>query len=207
MINKNLILQLALATLVGMPMVAVIIDRLSDTVDLASALVGYSPWWQQILYGIVSGFVIAFIAQWIISLPIMEKVNARYSNMLGRFELSLSEILIVSVCAGVGEEILFRGAMQPLLGIFLTAMIFVAIHGYINPNNWRLSIYGFYMVLAMIGIGLMASQIGLVAAIIAHTVIDVYLLLKLQDNAGQIPVDENANLFDNYTEDQSEQDY
>jgi membrane protease YdiL (CAAX protease family) len=36
--------------------------------------------------------------------------------------------LLVSVTAGVGEELVFRGALQPRLGIVLTAMVFAAFH-------------------------------------------------------------------------------
>lgn len=207
MVNKKIIIQLALATVVGMPLIAVLIDRFSESVSLANSLLGFEKWWLQLAAGLVSGLVIAFIAQWIINTPFMQKVNARYANMLGRFELSLSEIFFISICAGVGEEILFRGAIQPLIGIVLTALVFVAIHGYINPKNWRLSIYGFYMTAAMVGIGYMAAKLGLISAIVAHTIIDVYLLLKLQKWAGSLPVEENASLVDDFEADNNEQEF
>jgi len=36
--------------------------------------------------------------------------------------------LIIGFCAGIGEEILFRGAIQPRLGIGFTALLFAASH-------------------------------------------------------------------------------
>jgi uncharacterized protein len=36
--------------------------------------------------------------------------------------------VLVSVTAGVGEELVFRGALQPRLGIVLTALVFAAFH-------------------------------------------------------------------------------
>lgn len=203
MVRKKIIMQLALATLIVMPLIAIIIDHFSDEVSLSVSLTGVQAWWLQLTLGIVTGLVIAIIAQWIISTPMMEKVNARYANMLGRFHLTVSEIAFVSVCAGVGEEILFRGAIQPILGVVFTAFIFVAIHGYISPRNWRLSIYGFYMTVAMIGIGILAERSGLIAAIISHAVIDIYLLFMLQRSAGSVPISENPELaedLDEYTD-------
>src|SRR3954447_18078499 len=36
--------------------------------------------------------------------------------------------LILALCSGIGEEILFRGAIQPRLGIGLTALLFASLH-------------------------------------------------------------------------------
>lgn len=36
--------------------------------------------------------------------------------------------LIVSVVAGLGEELVFRGVLQPRLGIFLPALMFTSVH-------------------------------------------------------------------------------
>ncbi len=202
--RKSLIMQLALATITGMPLVAVIIDRYSETVDLRASLIGVTPMWQQLAYGTVAGLVIAVIAQWMISSPLLNKVNVQYANILGRFNLSFSEMVIISICAGVGEEMLFRGAIQPFFGILVTSVFFVAIHGYINPRNWRLSVYGIYMTAGICLLGYLAISEGLIAAIIGHTVIDIYLLYFLQKTAGTIPVSENPNLVDDYQEEENE---
>ena len=204
MVNKKIIIQLALATIVGMPLAAIVIDRISDSVDLATSIIGMHAWWLQILWGLGVGLVAAFLAQLIINSPLLNKVNKRYANMLGRFELNLSEIAFISVCAGVGEELLFRGALQPLLGIWITSIVFVAIHGYLNPKDWRLSVYGAYMTLVIAGIGYLTLTSGLIASMIAHTVIDVYLLYKLQESAGHIEVTENPELTDTFKEDDNE---
>lgn len=206
MVNKKIIIQLALATIVGMPIAAIVIDRISDSVDLATSLIGVHDWWLQILLGLLVGLVAAFVAQIIINSPLLNKVNKRYANMLGRFDLSMSEILFISVCAGVGEELLFRGALQPLLGILITSIAFVAIHGYLNPKDWRLSMYGLYMTIVIAGIGYLTVVSGLIASIIAHTVIDVYLLYKLQQSAGEVEVTENPGLTDTFTDDANETD-
>ncbi|MBK7566807.1 MAG: CPBP family intramembrane metalloprotease [Bacteroidetes bacterium] len=43
-------------------------------------------------------------------------------------------MLFLSFCAGVGEELLFRGAIQPWLGIWLTALLFI-FYTDLNPKD------------------------------------------------------------------------
>lgn len=44
------------------------------------------------------------------------------------FELTTIEKIYISLLAGVSEEILFRGLLQPLLGITITSILFGAAH-------------------------------------------------------------------------------
>jgi membrane protease YdiL (CAAX protease family) len=181
--NKQILLQLALATLIAMPMLAVIIDHFSETVDLQLMLLsGINPF-MQILIGLFAGIVIGHLAFFISTRSFMRPVMKKYSQLFGAFELNHSEMIYVSVCAGVGEEILFRGALQPLFGIIITSLLFVAIHGYLNPKNWRISIYGIFMTIAIIGIGYMTLHVGLISAIFAHAMIDYYLILRMPRDA------------------------
>jgi len=194
--NKQILMQLALATLIVMPMLAVIIDHFSETVDLQWMLLsGINPL-IQILIGLVGGVVIGHLAFFISTRSFMKPVMKKYSQLFGAFELNHSEMIYVSVCAGVGEEILFRGALQPLMGIILTSILFVAIHGYLNPKNWRISIYGFFMTIAIIGIGYMTIHIGLISAIIAHAMIDYYLILRMPRDA-DVDIITNPHLIEN----------
>ncbi len=205
-IPKSLVMQLALLTITAMPLVAVIIDRFSERVDLRESLIGYESLWKQIVFGVFAGIIIAVLAQLLILSPLLRNVNAQYANLLGRFKLNTSEIILVSLCAGVGEEILFRGALQPIFGILITSIIFVAIHGYLNPKEWRISVYGLFMTAAIYGIGVMSDYLGLLSAIIAHTVIDIYLLHHLQKSSREVVVTENEFLKDDYS-DETEDNY
>ncbi|MBT8469381.1 MAG: CPBP family intramembrane metalloprotease [Deltaproteobacteria bacterium] len=42
--------------------------------------------------------------------------------------LSSSEITVLAVASGLSEELFFRGALQPVLGLLLTSVIFGALH-------------------------------------------------------------------------------
>ncbi len=63
-------------------------------------------------------------------------------------DLSASEIWLLALTSGIAEELFFRGAMQPVLGLWLTSVIFGAVH--VGPKRALLpwSIWAFVMGLA-----------------------------------------------------------
>ena len=196
MLKKTILMRLALATLIGMPLIAIVADHFSETVNLQLALTGDGKFLEQLAVGALAGLAIAVGAHYLIASPLLNAVNNSYARMLGRFRLTLSEIVLISLCAGVGEEMLFRGAVQPFLSIPITSVLFVAIHGYLNPRDWRLSVYGVYMTVGIALLGYLAETRGLLSAMIGHTLIDVYLLLYMQHTAKSIPITHNPDLID-----------
>ena len=133
----------------------------------------------ELAVGVAYGLIAAFLAWHIVSLPGMTSTRVFFANIFRKPGLSIFDIAFISLCAGIGEEILFRGFIQPYLGIWLTSIIFVAIHGYLNPFNRQLFLYGIVMIVLIGGIGLLANRVGLTSAITAHAVVDIYLLYKL----------------------------
>lgn len=196
MLKKTILMRLALATLIGMPLIAIVADHFSETVNLQLALTGDGKFLEQLAVGALAGLAIAVGAHYLIASPLLNAVNNSYARMLGRFRLTLSEIVLISLCAGVGEEMLFRGAVQPFLSIPITSVLFVAIHGYLNPRDWRLSVYGVYMTVGIALLGYLAETRGLLSAMVGHTLIDVYLLLYMQHTAKSIPITHNPDLID-----------
>ena len=71
--------------------------------------------------------------------------------------------LLIGVGAGLGEETLFRGAVQPVLGITLTSILFVSMHVQYGPSL----LLGYIFVLA-IGLGLLRRYINTTASFLAH---------------------------------------
>jgi membrane protease YdiL (CAAX protease family) len=139
----------------------------------------------QLAVGVVVGLLAGFGARFLISQPFMAGVRMKYARLFANLELSMSEVLFIALCAGFGEEILFRGALQPLLGIPITSVFFVLIHGYLNPKDWRISIYGLFMTAVIFGFGYMTEFFGIWSAMVAHTVIDIILLLDMDgDDVG-----------------------
>jgi uncharacterized protein len=71
--------------------------------------------------------------------------------------------LLVGVGAGLGEETLFRGAVQPRLGIPATSVLFASMHFQYGP-----SLLLGYVFLLSIGLGLLRRHINTTASFLAH---------------------------------------
>lgn len=177
--EKSQLYKLSLLTLIGFPAVGALILWFVE--DQPSSL-GFSmpmPLHFQLGIGLLAGTVAGFLAWLIIRLPFMKATRIKYSGLVLPFDLNWSDILFVSLCAGIGEEYFFRGVLQQYWGIWITSIVFVAIHGYLNPKDWRISIYGAFMVLVIAGIGYLNDYVGLVSAMIAHACIDIILFYRM----------------------------
>lgn len=170
---------MAIVTLVvmgggGWALMALIQDR-----PVLPLLLGPWPWHEQLAAGIVLGLGIAAFAWRIISRPAMQGIRARYARLIAALMPTTLLQMAVSMCAGAGEELLFRGALQFWLGVPLTAIVFVGIHGYLDPRDRAMLGYGVYMTLAICAVGWAAERAGLLLAMTAHAVIDAVLIQRL----------------------------
>ncbi|CAN5274301.1 hypothetical protein BH23BAC1_BH23BAC1_49360 [soil metagenome] len=154
-----------------------IIENLHEISFLSLVKKGYEvP--LQLIIGLAYGSISALFALLIINRKFFKKEKQFYYEKISSLDLNHTGIIFISLCAGIGEEIFFRAALQPYLGIWLTSVLFVAIHGYLNPFNWRISIYGFFMTFVIAGFGYLMDLSGLITVITAHTVFDIILLKK-----------------------------
>lgn len=133
----------------------------------------------QVFIGIIFGLVSSLLCLALINRDFFKNEKKFYVDKIAHFELNYVSIILISLCAGIGEEIFFRAAIQPILGVIPTAIIFVVLHGYISFTNWRISIYGLLMIIIMIGFGYLYETAGLLCVIMAHTVIDIVLFVEL----------------------------
>jgi membrane protease YdiL (CAAX protease family) len=174
---KRKLLWGALFTLIGFPLIGWFVLQFFRDEAIAIMLRSPSALWLQLLVGLVGGLLLGKAAQIIVSQPCLKKVQHKYAGLIRSLNLSHGEMIFISLCAGFGEELLFRGALQPLIGLWITAVIFVAIHGYLNPLDWRMSIYGTFMVLAIAALGYATEYLGIYSACLAHAAID-YVLFR-----------------------------
>ena len=86
------------------------------------------------------------------------------------------DMLFVSVNAGVGEELFFRGALQPLVGLAPAAALFAVVHTGL-PRTRGVAMFCAYVFAMGVGLGALYRWSGLVAAMTAHALFDVLLLL------------------------------
>ena len=132
----------------------------------------------QLLVGLGAGLAAAGIIIFFSTRRPVEPVLNDFTifRMIKNTEFTLFDRIQISFFAGVGEELLFRGAMQPLIGIWFTSLIFIAIHGYISFKSlghivFTLMLFGLSMML-----GYLFEFAGLFAAMTAHAVYDYVML-------------------------------
>jgi len=86
-------------------------------------------------------------------------------QLFNLFSGSLLLGLLLAVTTGIGEELFFRGALQPIFGIFWTSVFFVLMH-----SQYILTFASLVIFLVSIGFGLLARRFSTVAAMVAHIV-------------------------------------
>jgi membrane protease YdiL (CAAX protease family) len=91
-----------------------------------------------------------------------------FRDLLG--DASPREILILAAASAIGEELLFRGALQPWVGVVPQAVLFAALH--VGPSRRHLvwTAWAFAMGLALGGLVELTGDLG--GAIVAHFTIN-----------------------------------
>lgn len=140
--------------------------------------------WEEILkpetaFGMIFGVIYAFFALLFMGAPVFEEMPNRVENLVKSMRLTIFDALFLSICAGVGEELLFRAGIQPLLGVWTTSIFFVAIHGYLNPRNWRMSLYGLLVLPFIVLISFGYTTFGQWFSIGAHFSYDLVLFMTI----------------------------
>jgi membrane protease YdiL (CAAX protease family) len=82
--------------------------------------------------------------------------------------------LLIGVGAGLGEETLFRGAVQPVFGIPATSFLFASMHVQYGPSL----LLGYNFMLS-IGLGLLRRYINTTASFLAHASYNTLSILVL----------------------------
>jgi hypothetical protein len=88
--------------------------------------------------------------------------------------ISIISAIAFALGAGIGEEILFRGAIQPRFGIAFTSIIFAIMHIQYPDFFSLLTLF-----LISIILGIERQMINTTAAVISHAVYDLVLLLAV----------------------------
>jgi membrane protease YdiL (CAAX protease family) len=127
-------------------------------------------WWHVLLALIVAGAYDGFgHAVNVLTYRLMPGAYFRIGEVLYKtqFQLPYWAYLAYGLLAGICEEMLFRGALQPRVGIAVTAVLFAAIH----IQYGLTPILGLVFV-AGIAFGLIRRHINLTTAVIAHAATD-----------------------------------
>ncbi len=132
----------------------------------------------QLIIGILSGTAAAGFVMGFSSRPPISNVLEDFAifKIISDAKFTSFDRVQISLFAGVGEELLFRGALQPLAGIWLTSLLFIAIHGYFKFKSTGHLLFGLMMFSLSMLLGWLFETAGLLAAMSAHAVYDMAML-------------------------------
>ena len=154
-------------------------------------LIDRSPWgllrfeWNGVLWGIIATLPLLAGLKWCLNShwpPFQRLIQTVKETLIPLFaECTTVDIVVISISAGVGEEILFRGLIQPslsdvigpLLGLLVASALFGVVH-LVTPTYAILA----GLIGAYLGWLVMASG-NLMLAIVAHALYDFVALRRL----------------------------
>lgn len=182
-ITSSKLLLLSVLSTTAYLLISILIFRFLRDGNLYTAFAhGYATSFQ-LSIGIVAGALAAGIIGFIIKRPpVADVLNDFYIiEAVSKMKLTNFDRAQLSAFAGAGEELLFRGAIQPILGIWITSVIFIGIHGYFKFTSLGHIIFGVMMFSLSMMLGYLFEYAGLIAAMTAHAVYDVIMLQLVQN--------------------------
>ena len=91
------------------------------------------------------------------------------------------QVAITAAASAIGEEVLFRGTLLPLIGLFPQAMLFGLMH--MGPGK-EMRFWPFYAALMGVALGLLYQASGsLLAPVVAHFTVNYFGLSSLRQRA------------------------
>lgn len=145
-------------------------------------LVGFPPGYQ-LLIGVAFAAVYWTASRLGSRLIAKRKAAQHIAESYSRLDLSGWNPLWIAIAAGVGEELFFRGALQPILGIWVASVLFALVH--IRAYRWnqlskRVLLQCISVFAIGVSLGLVAMYVGLLAAITVHAAMDAVGLYAIR---------------------------
>lgn len=173
--NRNSLFHLSIFTLLGFPLLAFILLHFSSKTNFWAVVSLSNITFKALSIGLGIGVVAAVLGLLLIKILPESKLNNMLDGIMSRLNPQWYHVLFYSFCAGVGEEILFRGAIQSYIHLWPTAILFVAIHGYLNFKDKPMLVYGVFLIFISGAFGYLYKFLGIYAAIMAHFIYDVIM--------------------------------
>jgi membrane protease YdiL (CAAX protease family) len=145
-----------------------------------------TSWKMQLLAGVGVGAAAALASYVVYRLNPGSESTRKTIDSYSRLDLSGLNPLWISLAAAFGEELLFRAALQPLLGIWATSLIFLLAHApaYRIRSLGRTELIQAAGVFATsVSLGLIFEYIGLLAAMLVHAALDIAGLYTIRHAA------------------------
>ena len=133
------------------------------------------PWTLAVAAGLVAAGVLVVVNLALLCLAPdvagVRSIRRLYRDILRPLfaTVRLRDVVVISVAAGVGEELLFRGALQAEVGLAAASVVF----GLLHVGGRDTVVFGGWVMVMGAGLGWLAVVTGgLLAPIVAHSVYD-----------------------------------
>ena len=125
--------------------------------------------------------VMGVIWQSLVSPEALSEQTAAAEQIFAAFSDSLWLGFLVALTAGIGEEMLFRGALQPIFGNLFVSLFFVMLH-----SQYILTPASLIILLVSMVFGLLRQHYSTNAAIVAHIIYNFspFVMVYLASQAG-----------------------
>jgi membrane protease YdiL (CAAX protease family) len=145
-------------------------------------------WWQVVLAlataGVMFAFSVAMIELSRIWTPdLFREVSASTSQLFGGLVSAPVGILLLAVAPGLCEEILFRGALQPRIGLIATALLFTASHAQYGLSLILVSVFA-----SALGLGLLRKFTNTTTSAISHAAYNLLVGIGVADSQADAAV-------------------
>ena len=101
------------------------------------------------------------------------RLEAQFTEVVG--DLSEAEIILIALASAIGEEMLFRGAMQDHLNLYVSALVFGLLHT--GPGLWLWTCVA--SILGLLFGAMVYFQFGLLSVTVAHALINFTSLRRM----------------------------
>jgi uncharacterized protein len=129
-----------------------------------------------ILPAIIIGLVLlqfGISALWLFTDPAsLERINSLSGLLFDESTMSIAGAITIGFAAGIGEEILMRGAVQPRFGIVFTTLLFTVLH-----TQYELSFATLIVLILSVVLGLVRRYFNTTACILVHAGYNSLLVL------------------------------
>jgi len=177
--SKRYIYLMGLITLLAFPLPSMLWMHYFEGMDYADFFQVKNIKSIPILYGLEFGIVYAYIAILLLKAPIFDRIPLKFEHAIKAMNLTYVDGFFLSLCAGVGEELLFRSGMQYYAGVWITSLFFIAIHGYFSIKKPLMSLYGLVVLPFILIISVGFDHFGLWFSISAHFAYDLILMYAI----------------------------
>lgn len=175
-VSRKLVLGASVGSLVALAALAWLVASVQRR-TFASLFWTGRPLPEAIAIGLVAGTVASVaVTAAVLHAHALRGFGAFLRAAYSKASLRRRDMLVVALNAGVGEELLFRGTVQPLLGIGWTSFVFALLHTGV-PRSRSLAAFGLYVFAMSLGLGVLYERYGLAAAMAAHAAFDLVFLV------------------------------